>query len=40
VPGEILLGEYDRTAGRTAGDTLFNFEVKESGVYAFRTIYE
>ena len=36
----ILLGEYDVPGGRTAADTLFNFEVKEAGVYPLRTVYE
>lgn len=36
----IPLGEFDNLGGRGPADTTFNFEVKEAGVYAFRTVYE
>jgi hypothetical protein len=33
----LILGEFN--AGRSAGDTLFQFAVQEAGVYAFRTVW-
>lgn len=33
----LMMGEYN--GGRSANDTLFQFGVVESGVYAFRTVY-
>lgn len=33
----LILGEYN--GGRSAADTLFQFAVQDSGVYAFRTVY-
>jgi len=35
----LQLGEFDHPEGRGAADTIYNFEVKEAGVYAFRTAY-